>query len=168
MSQELSDLKTLVDYMKRQEEVMKIAEERFQAAKDRFEFFRDDVIPLLMRDIGVEEFTLETGEKVSIETKYYGNISEARRETAMKWLRANNEGALIKTSIAATFGAGELEKVELAMFKQFLASNEIDHDEKTAVHPQTLKSFIRRKMEAGEQFPYVLFSVFVSRQAHVE
>lgn len=139
-----------------------------QLKRDR-EVFSREHIPNLLADAGIQELKLDTGEKISVEKKYYANISADRAEAAFKWLRDNGNGSLIKTSIVGQFGSGQEEVVDLLVLKNFLTESEIPFDEKLGVHPQTLKSFVRTQIEnATPNFPTETFGVFIADETVVK
>jgi predicted transcriptional regulator len=164
MNQELADIKELVRYVQKIETLIENKEQEIKELTQRLELFNNDLIPEYILGMGLSEVKLDTGEAISVKTKYFGNISAERAEAAHKWLTENGNAALIKTEISATFGAGQEEQVDLLVLKNFLKENEMEVNEKKAVHPQTLKSFIKNSMENGVKFPYELFGVYVAKE----
>jgi len=43
-----------------------------------------------------------------------------------------------------------------------------DAHTKTEVHPQTLRAFIKERVEAGEEFPMELFGAWVGQRATIK
>lgn len=167
-SKELSDLRTLITFLKELEDEISVRESELRELKEQRDAFKTDHIPGFMEDLGLEKFTMGDGESYMIATKYFGNISEQRSIAAFSWLKQHGEASLIKTSVAARFGAGMEEQLDLMVLKNFLEEKEIEMDQTESVHPQTLKSFIRRKLEAGQNFPLGLFGVHVAKEVVVE
>jgi hypothetical protein len=168
MSDALKDLSILVRHVQDMEENVTKIEAELAKAKDRLHFFKTDLIPTYMYDLGLEKVTTNTGHEVSVKTSYYGNISEERLESATKWLEEHGDGSLVKTTIGHTFGKGEEEQVDKLVLLNFLQEHMMEYNEKKGVHPQTLKAFIKRKLEAGEIFPHELFGVYVAKELVVE
>jgi len=168
MNAELKDIKELVRFTQQLQAEIEQDETKLQAKKDRLELFMTDLIPDFILGMGLSEVKLDTGETISVGTKYFGNISKDRAEAAFKWLREHEHGSLIKTSVSATFGAGLDEQVDYTLLKQFIEENEIGAEMQDKVHPQTLKSFIKNSMENGVKFPYELFGVYVAKELVVE
>jgi hypothetical protein len=130
------------------ERKMDDAEKAFKAAKAyHFQISSED-IPLLMSEIGIKEITLSTGEKVSIKDEIACSITEAREEAAFKWLEDNGHDSIIKTEVIVYFGKGEFEKaVELR--DKLADDEELDVTPLLTrnVHAQTLKSWLKQKIE---------------------
>lgn len=164
MNKDIRDIKTLIEYVKQleQEAVAKTIE--LKALEERARYFREDIIPEFMFSLGLSEVKLDTGEPITIKTKYFGNISEDRSEVAHKWLKENGYASLIKSNIAMSFTDGLEDQVDLSVLTEFLTEKEINFNKKDAVHPQTLKAFIKQAMESGTNFPYHLFGVYVAKE----
>ncbi len=164
MNKELKDIKELIQYVQTMTAKKERLEAEVKALNERIEWFSGDIIPEFMFSMGVSEVTLDDGVEISIETKYYGNISQERAEQAHKWLKENGFESLVKSTVGLSFGAGDEDKVDKELLTRFLSEHEINFNEKEAVHSQTLKSFIKHQMEDGKQFPYHLFGVHVAKQ----
>jgi hypothetical protein len=41
-------------------------------------------------------------------------------------------------------------------------------EQKTEVHPQTLRAFVKERVEAGEEFPMELFGAWVGQRAVIK
>lgn len=118
----------------------------------------EGTLPDLMTEIGITSMELEDGTKLTLAEEVQAAITEANRQAAHQWLVANGYGSIIKTKVQVEFGAGEREEA-VDMVDKLAAEHEaVTLDER--VHAQTLKSFIRERLAAGEQVPMDLFSVF--------
>lgn len=142
-----------------------VAEEQLKKLKEDIRRIEEESLPTAMLELGLESVTLEDGSKIGISTDYYAEIPKARAHEAFAWLRAHNYDSIIKNEIKAMFGKGE-DALATAMV-QFAASKQIDISTKQAVHPQTLKAFVREKAEAGSPVPDDLFGVFIKRVARL-
>ena len=89
-------------------------------------------LPELMKSLGLKDFTLVEGTKLSITHKVKAHLSKAKRDEAFQWLRDNGHGALIK----------EKRIVE------------------ESVHANTLTAFVREQLRKGEAIPTSLFGVY--------
>lgn len=116
-------------------------------------------LPELMEKLGLSQFTTTSGIKVKVATSYYADIPEARKSEAHRWLERNGQGGLIKRNMEVSFGKGENE--EAAAFKDLLAHTAFSDrlTEKEAVHPSTLRGWVREMLEAGKDVPMELFGV---------
>jgi hypothetical protein len=167
MNRELQDIKELIRYIQLLDEDIAKDEAALNEKKARLDFFVNDAIPDFILGLGLSEVKLDTGETVTVKTNYFGNISEERSAAAFKWLREHNQGSLIKSEVRLNFTSSQEDQVDKLVLAQFIKEKELSAVEKEAVHPQTLKSFIKNSMEDGVNFPYPLFGVFVSKQVVV-
>lgn len=126
-------------------------------------------LPEAMDAIGMAEFKLVDGTKISVNTFYNASIPAERKGEAFGWLDEHGHGSLIKTSVKAEFGRGELEaaKAFLEYARGFnLLSEEPTLDQ--SVHWQTLRAFVKEQVEEGAGLPLDLFGVFIGRKAKIK
>ena len=124
------------------------AEEAVKRAKaDLFRIESVDM-PELLREAGLKEITLEDGTKVVSMEDINCGISQDRLSEAHSWVREHGYGALIKNIVAVAFGKGEEKKAEAAVlaFAKKYGSEAVS--QKEAIHPSTLKSFIKERINA--------------------
>lgn len=165
----LKELTRIVEYLGQLEQEIIECENHLASAKRTHQAFSREHIPDLMADAGVSELSLENGAKVSIIRKYFANISQERSEDAFKWLKESKNDSIIKTEIYRTFDKTQEDQVDLIMLKQFFDKHEIEFNESKAVHPQTLKAFVKDQMEQGNKdFPAQTFGVFVVDETAVK
>lgn len=127
---------------------------------------RDDLLPAALAEVGMTSFTLTDGTKIDVKPFYDCHISEANRDAAFEWLRTNDHADLIKHELKASFGKGEESDAVAA--KQALEQLGVEVSDKEAVHPQTLKAFVKEQVEAGaEGFPLDLFGAHVGSRAKI-
>ena len=142
-----------------------IEEQKLASQKDQLKQISEFCIPEAMLAIGMSEFKLDTGEKVAI-TKYYSaGITAEKQEDALNWLRANDHSDIIKNKVEVQFGKGEDDIAELTV--QLLQQKGLSPEQKTFVHPMTLKSFVKEQGESGANFPQDLFGVFVGNKTKI-
>lgn len=127
-------------------------EEQLSVAKRDLARIETEDLPELMREIELTSFQLEDGSTVSVEEMVTCSITEARRAEAHAWLLEHGFGGLIKTEVSVAFGRGEHAAAEAC-------AASIGGTLKEAVHPSTLKSFVKEQMTAGRPVPFDLFSV---------
>lgn len=154
-----------LDVLEKQQELKK-AQERLAELK-----FKE--IPDAMEALGLEECTTTDGLKISIKEEIHAGIpaspktpeTRERRVKALKYLRENAE-SLIKHKFDIQLGKGSEEKSDL--IKEFLQERGIKFKETPFVHPQTLKAWVREKLESGEDIPIELLNVHRQRVARVK
>lgn len=60
-------------------------------------------MPKIMKDLGLKEHTLPTGETLKLSKTLNVTLIEDKKEDAYTWLRANNHGSVIKHEVSITF-----------------------------------------------------------------
>lgn len=121
-------------------------------AKAAVQRLEQEDLPELMQELGLASFKLEDGASVDLTQDVFCGITEARRASAHKWLLDNGFGGLIKTQVVAEFGKGELDAANEA-------ARTIGGTVKEAVHPATLKSFVKEQLAKGSPLPTELFGI---------
>ena len=163
-------------------------EQRVQATEQSLDTLKGELakvseydLPDAMAAIGLTEFKLADGYKVTVGQEYYANIPSPdsedpdlreRRRAAFAWLNENNHGDLIKSQIVVDAGRGEQEKAARVM--RGLQAAGIPFNQTEAVHWSTLKAFVKEQMTATEgeavrpPFPGHLFGAHVKTVARIK
>jgi hypothetical protein len=125
------------------------------------------LLPELMHEIGMLEFTLVDGNQIAVAPFYSASITEERAPDAHAWLRANGHGDIIKNEVKAAFGKGEDEKVEQLL--TVLNEKQIPYERREGVHPSTLKAFVKEQYKKGSMTEkgIELLSVHVGEVAQI-
>ena len=126
----------------------------------------EEVLPSMMAEIGLNSFELDDGSKISIKPLYGGYIAKLNREVAYEWLRNNQYDDIIKNVVSVQFGRGEDKKAEECL--EILAEKGLASQQDTSVHPQTLKAWVKERIENGDDFPMDLFGAYVSQRAIIK
>lgn len=157
----MSDLKRVIKLAEvlaeQQARVKRLDEELKEAKKEANRTERED-LPALMSELGVQELTLEDGQKVRIKEEVDARITDKTRPAALQWLRENNFSGLIKTNVSVFFPNGEHEEAERA--REALAERYEGVTMEERVHPATLKAFVKEQMSTGAGVPMDLFNVY--------
>lgn len=122
-------------------------------------------IPDVMMQIGVEEYTLSTGEKVSVKEIVEGSIAKDKKPEAFTWLRQNEFGDLIKNTISIAFDKDQDALADKISKELIEAGLVVDRSE--GIHGGTFKSFVKEQIKDGLTFPPDLFSIFQGRKAKI-
>lgn len=138
-------------------------EEKTDKLKQEYRNLQENLLPSAMLEVGLSSFKLSDGTAISIDTFYAAKIPEEHQFRAFKWLRDTGNESIIKREVKMLFGKGEDAKANLAV--RALKAMNLEPADKSSVHPMTLKSFVREKIESGEEFPQELFGVFVGNRA---
>lgn len=122
-------------------------------------------LPEAMDEVNLAQFRLADGSEVDVQEGVDASITKANAGEAHRWLEEHGFGDLIKRQVEARIPQDQPELAE--SFREFLTEQGIAFDEKEAVHPQTLKKFVREQLEKGIDIPEDLFGVFNYRKAKI-
>ena len=137
-------------------EVTRLTDE-LKEAKKTFNGIAMDKLPALLKELKLSSIELETGEKIEVKGDLNASITKANHELAMKWLIDNHFSGIIKSNVTIEFNAEDHETAA-----KLTSELQEEHDGvifKAAVHPATLKSFVKEQLAAGTALPLDLFSV---------
>lgn len=167
MSDALKRITELAKLMRTQEVAVAAAELALANLKrDLLRTKRED-LPELMRECELKNFTLTDGSEIELKDDVQCAITEQNKPLAHKWLVDHEYDGIIKTAVAMPFGRGEHEtalEVAAKISQEYGRQAEVTE----TVHPQTLRAFVRERLEAGEKIPTDLFSIFPFTEAKVK
>lgn len=123
-------------------------------------------IPEIMDTLGMQEFKLTDGSVVSVKEDIKTSITEANRPAAFSWLEEHQFDGIIKTNVAASFGKGEMENAKKAV--EALEAAGFHGSMERNIHPATLKSFVKERLEAGDNIPVDVFGIFEFKQSKIK
>lgn len=133
--------------------------------KERLRQVQESLLPEAMATIGVAEFKLEDGSKVTVKPFYSAKIGDDNREVCHTWLRDHGFTELIKHEIVVQVNRGKDDQAkQLAKVANELQLPFVD---KEGVHPSTLTAFVKEQVEKGSDLPLEQFKVFIGRKAKV-
>ena len=149
----------------KKEQITKMEEELKQLKKELLTITDED-IPDTMTEIGVSEYKLIDGSSVTLKPTYGAHISEDNQQEAFQWLRDNECDDIIKNTVSVEFGRQEDEKA--LAFKELVEEQKYEPVQVTKIHPQTLKAFIKERIEKGLEIPNNLFGVWAGQRAVIK
>ena len=126
----------------------------------------DEEMPSMLAEIGMSSFALDDGSTVEVKQTYGASILVDKRPEAYDWLRDHGHDDIIKNTVLCQFGRGEDDQA--GAFAAFAQKQGFIPEQKTEVHPQTLRAFVKERCEAGEDFPMELFGAWVGRRAVIK
>jgi len=124
-----------------------LLEEALATLKAQREAILADDIPCLLAEYGMSEAVMLDGTKIGTEMYYSTSTADRDKALLASWLGENGYGDVIKDTIE--LGKGEFDE----RISTFLQSNGYTYKKDSSVHPQTLKSVIRKHIEAGGDMP---------------
>jgi len=164
-----NEVAAIADLCKRanekKEQITKMEEELKQLKKELLKLTDED-IPDTMTEIGVSEYKLIDGSSVTLKPTYGAHISEDNQQEAFQWLRDNELDDIIKNTVSVEFGRKEDEQA--LAFKELVEEQKYEPVQVTNIHPQTLKAFIRERIEKGMEIPNHLFGVWAGQRAVIK
>lgn len=143
--------------MREQQKVVEQLTTQLDAAKAALRRTETEDLPELMNEVGLSELTTKDGIEVSIAADVTCGISEANMTRAVHWLAERGYDGIVKTEVSVLFGRGERD--EANNLAQQLKDQGLPGHVTNSIHSQTLKSFVKERMAAGEAVPFDLFGI---------
>lgn len=162
----LTSVAGLARQIRDKETSIEALEKSLKASKHALQKLTDEEMPAMLAEIGISSFTLEDGSTVEVKQTYGASILVQNRPTAFEWLRDHQYDDIIKNSVMCQFGRGEDDQA--SAFSAFAETQGYIPQQKTEVHPQTLRAFVKERCEAGEEFPMELFGAWVGQRAVIK
>ena len=162
-------VQSLADQVERLEAMQKQLEIQEEAIKDKkkhLEHLSGEVIPTMLSEMGLSFLKLADGSSVEVKTNYSATITQAKKEEAFNWLRANGLGDIIKNEISVSFGRNEDNKA--ADYAELAKGQGFQPTQKMKVEPMTLKALVRERLEGGKEMPTELFNIFVGNKTTIK
>ena len=126
----------------------------------------DEDLPSVLAEMGISSFSLDDGSTVDVKNTYGASILVDNRPKAYDWLRENGYDDIIKNTVSSSFGRGEDDRANA--FTAFAKKEGYFVNQKTEIHPQTLRAFIKERCEAGDDFPMDLFGAYIGQRAVIK
>jgi hypothetical protein len=164
--QGLTSVAALARTIRDKEAKIESLEEELREEKKALLKLTDEDMPAMLAEIGLSSFTLDDGSTVDIKQTYGASILVQNRPQAFEWLRDNGYDDIIKNTVACQFGRGEDDLA--SAFAAFAQQQGYSPEQKTEVHPQTLRAFVKERCEQGDDFPMELFGAWVGQRAVIK
>ena len=163
------NIKSLSNEVQKMESLVKEIEgieENLKKKKKDLDVISAEVIPTMMSEMGLSQLKLMDGSMIDVKPFYNATITVANRESAFNWLRQNGLGDIIKNEMVVSFGRGEDNKA--AEYAELAKSQGLQPAQKLKVEPMTLKALVRQRIEAGQEMPTEIFSIFVGNKTTIK
>ena len=154
----LAKIARLADEQRKAAQAVADAEAVLAARKEELVQVSEHDLPEAMFSVGMGEVKLKNGTTVSVSDRIQARISKAHEAAAYTWLEDNGFAGLIKREFKIGFGRDQEDWA--AEFEAKLGTEEVGYTRKQAVHPSTLKAFVREQLEDGVEIPEDVFGVF--------
>jgi hypothetical protein len=157
LTNKASELKVMTEHLEYLQEAVKKAEETIKNLSEQ-------ELPMLMNEIGMQQFKLQDGTKFEVKPILAVNAPKEKMEEIDEWLDNNGHSGLVKTTILVpkTVPHDALEKL-LIEFK----AQGFDFDVTKSIHWQTLNKWAREMEEEGYAIPEDLFKVYRAMKAFI-
>jgi hypothetical protein len=93
-------------------------------------------------------------------------IPEPRKDEAFAFLRTCGEGDIIKNEVVVGFNMGQ-DNVAGAVVDD-LTKQGLNPVKKTHVHPMTLKTWVKNRLDNGKEVDFDLFGVYQGNRAKIK
>ena len=137
-----------------------------KAKKEELRLVAEQKLPEAMHAANLMEFVTSDGFKISVNPFYQAHISEKNSADAFSWLQNNGHGGLIKNQVSVNFGKDEDRQAEHAV--DTLKQLGLIPSVKQAVHPSTLKAFVKEQLTQGKDMPSETFGIYVGSRSKIE
>ena len=155
--EELKSLAELADSLfKAEEEVLRLAEELKRATKRRDAIAQGE-IPEHMRELGIATLVTTDGAKVELKDVLSVSPLKKNRPLVIAKVAEEGDGSLIKTTVTVPFNRGEDDAVKEVLDWLNSAGRQAREDVK--IEAQTLKKWVKDRLEAGKEVDMDLFGV---------
>ena len=162
----INKLADKIKELQSQQEQLQQQEDAIKQKKKEIEHLSGEVIPTMLSEMGLSFLKLADGSSVEVKTNYSATITQAKKEEAFNWLRANGLEDIIKNEISVSFGRNEDNKA--ADYAALAQERGYQPTQKLKVEPMTLKALVRERIEAGKEMPTELFNIFVGNKTTIK
>ena len=159
LNEAVTNLATESDEVERLEEELKFAKLRAQDLAER-------VLPEIMEEMGLTDFTTTSGVKIALKETVHASITKAKQAAAMTWLDDNGHGGLIKRHIRVAFDRSQTDDAESLL--QELSGRFVNTACDMKVESSTLRAWVREQLEAGAPIDQDLFGVHVRKVVKID
>ena len=141
-------------------------ESDLETVKEGLRNIQEYLLPEAMLSIGMSEFKLSNGSKITIKNDVYASVRKDFIGNAVAWLDENGLGGIVKDQVAVDFGRGCLRDVDLLM--EYCVKAGLNVTEKLSIHPATLKATVKEQLAIGVEFPEEYFSIAPVKKAIIK
>jgi hypothetical protein len=163
---DLTTVAGMAKAIRQEEEYIDSLEADLKNARKKLRKMTDEELPTMLAEIGLSSMTLDDGSEVTVKQTYGANILVDNRPKAYEWLREKGYDDIIKNTVTCEFGRGEDDKA--SAFQDFAKKEGYEPNQKTEIHHQTLRAFVKERVENGDDFPMELFGAFIGQRAIVK
>lgn len=143
-------------------------EAALEAAKKQLTDLTEREIPSIMDEVGMADFRLSNGTRITVREEVRASIPAARKDEAIAWLDQHDLSGMVKRTFTIAFNRDEetwANKFEADLRKR---KKEVRLKKEYKVEPMTLKAWASSSLKEGLDVPADLFGVFIQRRAKID
>jgi hypothetical protein len=163
---DLNSVAVLVDRQVKLEQDLANLEDLLKQTSKELSQVKDIDLPNALERFGLSELRLLDGSIVVIKEDVHAGITVENRDKAFDWLTVTGNDGIIKNEVKLPFGKGQESEAQGVM--TLLDEKGISYTNSKTVHPQTLKAFVKRRLEDGEPIPTDIFSIHITKSATIK
>jgi hypothetical protein len=141
-------------------------EEVLSERAEQYRKLTEQTIPEAMAETGMKKFVMEDGSSIDIKPFYGASIPKARQSEAFQWLRDHGFDDIIKNTVSVRFGRNEDELCVRLL--NLLGEQGYPAEQAQKIEAQTLKAWVKERVEKGEPVNTELFGVFIGQKAIIK
>jgi hypothetical protein len=153
----LGKISTLADEMHDLDKQIAASELKTKQLKEEHRQIAEEQLPELFEQVGMSELKTRKGLPLQLKNKVFTNISKGRKPKAIAWLDDNGQGGMVKRNVIIEFDKTKEEKVKALL--RLIGKGWPNHRVELDVHASTVKAFVKRQLEEGEDIPLDIFGV---------
>jgi len=153
----LGRISTLADEMHQLDKDIAASELKTKQLKETHRQIAEEQLPELFNEVGMEELKTRSGLPLKLSNKVFTNISKDRKPKAIAWLDNNGQGGMVKRVVKIDFDKTQEEKVKALL--RLIGKGWPNHRVELDVHASTVKSFVKKQLEDGQEIPLDIFGV---------
>ncbi len=161
---ETSKLSNLIRQSIVLDQQVKDAEQHLKDLQYKKRTVDEEDIPSLMETLGVQSLTVD-GNKVTIDKFVSARIPDDKKDEAYNFIRSIGEGDIIKNEVVG-FGMGQ-DNVAGAVVDD-LRNQGLSPAQKTHIHPMTLRTWAKNRIENSQEIDFDLFGIYVGNRAKIK
>lgn len=143
---------------------IKDAEQHLKDLKFKKHKINTEDIPALMENMGLT--TIEVDDhKVKLRNYVHARIPDSRKQEAYAFLRSIGEESIIKNEVTVSFDRGQDNMAGDLVGE--LNNRGLEPNQKTHIHPMTLKGWCKDRIDQGKELDFDLFGIHAGVEAKV-
>lgn len=148
------------------EEDIATAQDALKKLEGLHRIISQDKLPAAMAEVGMREFTMDNGKKISITDDWKASISGGKKPFVINWLRENEHDDIIKTNVIAEFSKGEEDKAK-ALLDSLDESGYLARRDSN-VNTSTFKALCKELVGEGVDLPLGDLGIYIVRKSVIK